>query len=112
MLDPRQVTNAEQARQIVEERGLTHVKVGIFDQDGVLLGKYMRKDKFFSALEGGFAFCSVVLGWDSKDQLYDNVKYTGWHNGYPDAEVRILPHTCRELPLEDNMLLFLCEFTG
>ncbi|WP_107851247.1 glutamine synthetase family protein [Oceanimonas marisflavi] len=112
MLEPRQVTNAEQARQIVEERGLTHVKVGVFDQDGVLLGKYLRKDKFFSALEGGFAFCSVVLGWDSKDQLYDNVKYTGWHNGYPDAEVRILPHTCRELPMEDNMLLFLCEFAG
>ncbi len=112
MLEPRQVTNAEQARQIVEDRGLTHVKVGVFDQDGVLLGKYLRKDKFFSALEGGFAFCSVVLGWDSKDQLYDNVKYTGWHNGYPDAEVRILPHTCRELPLEDNMLLFLCEFAG
>lgn len=112
MLDPRQVTNAEQARQIVEERGLTHVKLGIFDQDGVLRGKYMKKDKFFSALKGGFGFCNVVLGWDSRDQLYDNVKYTGWHTGYPDAEVRILPHTCRELPLEDNMLLFLCEFAG
>lgn len=112
MLDPRQVTTAEQARRIVEERGLSHVKVGIFDQDGVLLGKYMSKEKFFSALEGGFAFCSVVLGWDSKDQLYDNVSYTGWHNGYPDAQVRILPHSCRELPLEDNMLLFLCEFAG
>jgi glutamine synthetase len=36
-------------------------------------------------------FCDVVLGWDSNDQLYDNVTYTGWHTAYPDANVRILP---------------------
>jgi glutamine synthetase len=33
----------------------------------------------------------VVLGWDSNDQLYDNVKFTGWHTAYPDAMVRLLP---------------------
>ena len=32
-----------------------------------------RRAKFFSALEKGFGFCDVVLGWDSNDQLYDNV---------------------------------------
>ena len=32
--------------------------------------------------------------------------------GYPDAPVRILPHTCREIPFEDGMLLFLAEFDG
>ena len=41
-------------------------------------------------------FCDVVLGWDSSDQLYDNVSYTGWHTGYPDANVRVLPETCRD----------------
>ncbi|WP_237055163.1 glutamine synthetase family protein [Microbulbifer sediminum] len=107
---PREVRTAAQARKIVEERQLTHVKVGLFDNDGVMRGKYMSRDKFFSALEHGFAFCDVVLGWDVKDQLYDNASYTGWHTGYPDAPVRILPHTCREIPFEDGMLLFLAEF--
>lgn len=102
-------TNAD-ARSIVEERGLTHVKVGLFDNDGVMRGKYMSRDKFFSSLEHGFAFCDVVLGWDSMDQLYDNVTYTGWHTGYPDAPVRILPSSCRDIPFEDGMLLFLAEF--
>ncbi|WP_461538278.1 glutamine synthetase family protein [Spongorhabdus nitratireducens] len=110
MLNPRDVKTIADARKIVEERGLSHVKVGLFDNDGVMLGKYMSKSKFFSSLENGFAFCDVVLGWDSKDQLYDNVKYTGWHTGYPDAPVRILPHSCRELPLENGMLLFMGEF--
>jgi len=97
---PEQVKTAADARRIVEERGLTHVKVGIFDVDGVLRGKYMSKPKFFSALEGGFGFCDVVLGWDSNDQLYDNVSYTGWHTAYPDAQVRIIPDSCRDLPTE------------
>lgn len=27
-------------------------------------GKYISKDKFFSAVKGGSSFCSVVFGWD------------------------------------------------
>jgi glutamine synthetase len=111
-MDPRKVASAEDARGIVAERGLTHVKVGAFDIDGVLRGKYISRAKFESSLKDGFGFCDVVLGWDSKDQLYDNVKYTGWHTGYPDANVRLLPDSCRVLPWEEPMLFFLGEFTG
>ena len=112
MMNPRDVKSVQDAKEIVEQRGLSHVKVGIFDIDGVMRGKYMNKEKFFSSLDSGFAFCSVVLGWDSNDQLYENVgiEFTGWHTGFPDAPVNILPHTCRELPYEDDMLLFICEF--
>jgi glutamine synthetase len=110
MLNPRDVKTVDDAKHIIEQRGLSHIKVGLFDTDGVMRGKYMSKEKFFSALDAGFSFCNVVLGWDTKDQLYDNVEYTGWHTGYPDAPVRILPETCRDLPAEDNMLLFIAEF--
>jgi len=109
-MKPEEVSTAAQARAIVDERGLTHVRVGVFDNDGILRGKYMGRDKFFSALETGFGFCDVVLGWDSNDQLYDNTKYTGWHTAYPDAQVRLLPSTCRDVPFEGEMLLFLGEF--
>lgn len=112
MMNPRMVKSIDDAKRIVEERQLTHVKVGIFDIDGVMLGKYMSRNKFFSALENGFAFCDVILGWDTKDKLYDNVTYTGWHTGYPDASVRILPETCREIAFEENQLLFMAEFSG
>src|SRR3990167_301938 len=111
-MDPRQVKNAADARKIVKECGLTHVKVGVHDIDGVLRGKYIHIDKFHSALEGGFGFCDVVLGWDSNDQLYDNVTYTGWHSGYPDANVRILSDTCREIATEPGNLMFLCELVA
>ncbi|MDH5543984.1 MAG: glutamine synthetase [Gammaproteobacteria bacterium] len=109
-MNAREIKTVAQAKQIVEQRQLAHVKVGVFDADGILRGKYMSKEKFFSALDKGFGFCDVVLGWDSKDQLYDNVNYTGWHTGYPDAPTRILPDTCRDLPYEENGLFFLAEF--
>lgn len=113
-MDARSVRTAADARLIVEERGLAHVKVAVFDVDGIMRGKYMSREKFFSALDKGFGFCDVVLGWDSNDQLYENpgVPYTGWHTGYPDAEVRIVPDSCRELPFEEGSLLFLAEFNG
>lgn len=111
MMQAREVRTVADAMAIVEERGLSHIKVGVFDNDGVMRGKYMSKAKFFSSLEKGFAFCDVVLGWDMKDQLYDNAKYTGWHTGYPDAPVNILPHTCRDIVDEPDMLLFIAEFT-
>lgn len=110
MIDPRSIKTAEEAKKIVQQRGLSHVKVGLFDIDGVMRGKYMSKEKFYTSLDHGFAFCDVVLGWDSNDQLYDNVSYTGWHTGYPDAPVRIIPSSCRTIPNEDGMLLFIAEF--
>ncbi len=111
-MEPRQVRSAADARVIIAERGLDHVKVGAFDIDGILRGKYVSAQKFDSVLDGGFGFCDVVLGWDSKDELYDNVKFTGWQTGYPDANVRVLPESCRSLPWEERGLFFLGEFTG
>ncbi len=109
-MEPRQVRSADDARALIAERGVDNVKVGVFDVDGIMRGKYISREKFHSALDSGFGFCDVVLGWDCQDQLYDNVKYTGWHTGYPDAPVRVLPETCRVLPFEDDGLFFLGEF--
>ena len=110
-MQAREVKSVADAKNIVNERNIHHIKVGVFDIDGILRGKYISREKFFSALDRGFGFCDVVLGWDSKDQLYDNVNYTGWHTGYPDAPVRIIPDSCREIPFEPETLFFLGEFT-
>jgi glutamine synthetase len=111
-MDPRSVKTAEQAAALIEQRKIDNVKVGIFDVDGIMRGKYLSREKFASVLKSGFGFCDVVLGWDSNDQLYDNAKYTGWHTAYPDAPVRVLPETCREVPFEPSTLMFLGEFAG
>src|SRR3712207_3852158 len=108
----RMAKTAAEILRHVAETSPGCAKVGVFDVDGIFRGKYMAPDKLASALEKGFGFCDVVLGWDSSDQLYDNASFTGWHTAYPDAEVRLLPETERAIPFEDGMPLLLGEFAG
>jgi len=86
------------------------VKLGGFDVDGILRGKYISLEKFWSAAERGLGFCDVIFGWDSSDGLYDNVRMTGWHTGYPDLMAKIDSATFRVLPWEPNTALFLVDF--
>ena len=89
--EPIRIRNQAEARRLIESRDIPYVKLGFTDIDGILRGKYVNRAKFLSALDKGFGFCDVIVGWDSNDQLYDNVKYTGWHTAYPDAPVRVVP---------------------
>lgn len=94
----------------LEHAGIKKVKVAVADIDGVLRGKYLHFDKFKSAAESTFGFCNVVLGWDSSDVCYDNITYTGWHSGYPDALVRLDPTTERTVPWDNDVPFFLGGF--
>jgi glutamine synthetase len=86
------------------------VRVAITDIDGVMRGKFMHKSKFLSAAEKGFGFCNVIFGWDSADECYDDIAYTGWHSGYPDAEARIDLSTHRSIPWDHDVPFFLADF--
>jgi glutamine synthetase len=101
---------SEELRRDFNEKGIKKVKVGGFDVDGVLRGKYISLEKFWSALEKGFGFCDVIFGWDVSDQLYDNAKVTGWETGYPDALARIDASTFRVLPDAPDTANFIVDF--
>lgn len=104
--------NINVLKQSFAERGITKVKLGGCDIDGVMRGKYVSLDKFFSSLEGGAGFCDVIFGWDSADALYDLGKVTGWHTGYPDMVAKIDPTTMRFIPWEPGAAFFLLDFYG
>ncbi len=93
-----------------EQNEINKVKIGGFDIDGVLRGKYISLEKFWLAVESGLGFCDVIFGWDSSDVLYDNVQLTGWHTGYPDALARIDLDTFRIIPWEPGVAFFLVDF--
>jgi glutamine synthetase len=101
---------SEELRREFNEKGIRKVKVGGFDVDGVLRGKYISLEKFWSALDKGFGFCDVIFGWDVSDRLYDNARVTGWATGYPDALARIDPSTFRVLPDAPDTANFLVDF--
>ena len=97
--------------QYVKDHPSGKVKLAIADIDGILRGKYVSTEKFLSVIENGLGFCDVVFGWDSADVVYDNVKYTGWHSGYPDAPVSVDISTFRKIPWENDVPFFLAELT-
>jgi glutamine synthetase len=93
-----------------EEHEIRRVKVGGFDIDGVLRGKYVSLEKFWSVAEAGFGFCDVVFGWDIGDVCYDNTTLTGPDSGYPDIQAVIDLDSFRLLPYEANTAAFLIDF--
>ena len=98
----RKLKNADDIKVYLDSVNSQYIKVAITDIDGVLRGKYMHKDKFIKATSSGFGFCDVIFGWDSNDDLYELYEkegkkiFTGWHTGYPDTKVRIIPEISAE----------------
>ena len=114
-MNVRELKNANDVKMYLDSVNSAYVKVAITDIDGVLRGKYMHKDKFVKATESGFGFCNVIFGWDSNDELYQFKEkqgkslFTGWHTGYPDSKVKIVPESARNIPFEKNTPFFLAE---
>ena len=96
----------------IEREGIRFFKIGIFDGDGVMRGKYVDRRKLASAVDKGFGFCDVVLGWDLHDALHPETRVSGWHTGYRDAPVRLDLSTLRRIPWEEDTLLLIGAFEG
>ena len=88
----------------------SHVQIGLVDLDGIIRGKFISQEKFESLCEKEGTYCSVLLGWDLRDELYDN-DYTNWDTGFFDDAVRVVPNSERRI-LEEGHSFHLLEFSG
>lgn len=113
-MDAAAIKGKLEEHKIRTGREIKKVKVGGFDIDGVLRGKYVSLDKFWGMVDSGFGFCDVIFGWDIGDLVYENDKdaVTGSHTGFPDAHARIDPTTIRFLPGEPDTAAFLVDFAS
>ena len=107
MADSAELLEQKLARY--QERGVSRIKLGLTDIDGVIRGKYVSLDKFAGLMQKGGGFCDCVFGWDVDDQLYDAGSYTGWHTGFPDARFRLLADSERWL-VDEGCPFFIGEF--
>jgi glutamine synthetase len=108
----RRPTSIAELEAFLDEHGIRRHKIGCFDIDGVLRGKYVERRKFLSAVENGFGFCDVVLGWDVNDAMYDNGVVSGWHTAYRDAPASLDLATLRLIPFEEATVLVIGNFRG
>jgi len=104
------VKTINDVKNIINERKIKRIKLAATDIDGVLRGKYVHTQKFLSVLEKDLGFCDVIFAWDCQDNLYEEDSISGWDSAFPDASAHLIIDSCRELPLEENSLLFLLDF--
>ena len=80
------IRTASELADYVRQRNLDYVKVGVFDVDGVLRGKYMGRDKFLSVARKGLRLLrrGARLGLATTSSTTTST-FTGWHTAYPDA---------------------------
>lgn len=102
----------ESLRDDFDRRGIRHVKLEGADIDGVLRGKIVSLEKFFSAAERGLRFCDVIFGWDIEDTLYADEGVTGAHTGYPDLLARLDLKTLRMPAATPGLAHTLIDFYG
>lgn len=95
----------------LEESGHKKIRYAVCDIDGILRAKTVMLDKFIDVTEKETGFCDVIFGWDSNDNLYDNILLTGWHTGFPDKKVRVDLDTLRNVPWDNNIPYFLGDFS-
>ena len=93
------------------EKGVSKIKLGLTDIDGVVRGKYVSVDKFAGLMTKAGGFCDCVFGWDVDDQLYTDSEVTGWHTGFPDAKYRLIAESERWLP-DETSPYFIGEFVA
>ena len=108
----RRMTASADVLEALRRSPAQKVKVAITDIDGVLRGKYLHKDKFLSAAEGGgFGFCNVVFGWDSGDVCYDNADVHRLAHGLSRrAGARRPRHHAHACPGTATCPFFLADF--
>ena len=104
--------NKDEIFSYIKNNNVQKVKFAFADIDGVLRGKVISTKKLLEGLHDGYGFCDVVFGWDSSDNTYDNVEFTGWHTGYPDKLCYIDLGTFRTIPWQDNIPFFIADFSG
>ena len=63
----------EEIKALFQKHEIRRVKLGGTDLDGVLRGKFISLDKFWSVVEGGMGFCDVVLKSSDSGSLFGTV---------------------------------------
>jgi len=112
-MQPEEVRTSAQARAIVEERGLQHVKVGVFDNDGILRASTSIATSSSRHSTRAWDSAMSCWGWGfQRPAVRQHHFHRLAHSLSGCSGAACFRKTCRALPFEGNMLLFLGEFAG
>ena len=100
----------ESVSGLIEEHGITNVKIGGGDLDGVYRGKRVSAQHFLSAAAEGFPQCDVLFGWDIQDRVIGTLPFSNWELGFGDIVMKPDLSTFAVVPWEEGSASVVCDF--
>src|SRR3990172_6000163 len=100
----------ESVSGLIEEHGITNVKIGGGDLDGVYRGKRVSAEHFLSAAPEGFPQCDVLFGWDIQDRVIGTLPFSNWELGFGDIVMKPDLATFAIVPWEEGSASVVCDF--
>src|SRR3990170_1084162 len=100
----------ERVSGLIEEHGITNVKIGGGDLDGVYRGKRVSAEHFLDAAADGFPQCDVLFGWDIQDTVIGSLPFSNWETGFADILMRPDLETFAVVPWEEASASVVCDF--
>jgi glutamine synthetase len=97
----------------IAERGITVVKIGGADMDGVYRGKRVLAQQFVDGCRGhGFPQCDVIFGWDIAERLIEGygLAVGSADTGFADIVMQPDLSTFRPVPWEPGAAAVVCDY--
>lgn len=96
-------------KQLIADGKIEYIKVGAPDIEGVYRGKRVASRFFLDSLEGGFAQCDVLFGWDIAENVLPNLTFSNWSRGFADIVMKPDLSTFAPVPWEENVASCICD---
>lgn len=96
-------------RSKIESGQIEFVKIGAPDMEGVFRGKRVSGQYFLDALEGGFAQCDVLFGWDIAENVLPDLKFSNWERGFADIVMKPDLSTFAMVPWDEHVASCICD---
>lgn len=96
-------------RSKIESGQIEFVKIGAPDMEGVFRGKRVSGQYFLDALDGGFAQCDVLFGWDIAENVLPDLKFSNWERGFADIVMKPDLSTFAMVPWDEHVASCICD---
>ncbi|HVB59710.1 MAG TPA: glutamine synthetase family protein [Ktedonobacteraceae bacterium] len=96
-------------RSKIETGQIEFVKIGAPDMEGVFRGKRVAGQYFLDALDGGFAQCDVLFGWDIAENVLPDLKFSNWERGFADIVMKPDLSTFAMVPWDEHVASCICD---
>jgi glutamine synthetase len=103
--------NIKEISTIITEQDIRAVEIGFADINGALRGKIVPARHFLKIAETGTAIARAPLAWGIGCEVFSDIKFASFENGFPDLNIKPVLSTFGVIPWAPHTALILGDTT-